>query len=195
LQSRQADGVESIALGLIGCEDRTGATTVATNLAVRASELGMGPVLLIEADADRPRIADAWRLGAGPGLFDALSGSAPFADCFRKGPALGLNVVTAHGGSLLSADWDATAIDALLTEARADHRLVLLDLPAANRLHGALLLARRLDEVLLVVRSERSRRQAIERAADRLIGDGVPLAGAILNRRRTYLPRWLAGSR
>ena len=57
------------------------------------------------------------------------------------------------------------------------------------------MLARRLDEVLLVVRAERSRRQAIERVADRLIEDGLPMAGAVLNRRRTYLPRWLAGAK
>ena len=35
-------------IGLIGCEERAGVTTMAANLAVRASELGFGPVLLVE---------------------------------------------------------------------------------------------------------------------------------------------------
>jgi Mrp family chromosome partitioning ATPase len=195
LQSRQAEGVDSVALGLIGCEDRTGVTTIATNLAVRASELGLGPVLLIEADAERPRVARAWRLANAFGLGDALVGRATLADCSRLGPAAGLQVLTVSGPTAGDVDWDAAGVEALLAEARTDYRLVLVDLPAASRLNGALLLARRLDEVLLVVRAERSRRPAIERAADRLIEDGVPLTGAVLNRRRTYLPRWLTGLR
>ena len=192
LQSRQADGVDSIALGLIGCEDRAGVTTIATNLAVRASELGLGPVLLIEADSKRPRVAGAWRLANSAGLADALAGRATLADCSRPGPAVGLQVLTV-GGASADAPWDAAGVEALLAEARTDYRLVLVDLPAADRLNGASLLARRLDEVLLVVRAERSRRPAVERAADRLVADGVPLTGAVLNRRRTYLPRWLTG--
>ena len=77
LQTRQAGDANSLVLGLIGCEARTGTTTIAANLAVRASELGLGPVLLIDATGSRSRVTDAWNLAAGPGLADVLAGRFP----------------------------------------------------------------------------------------------------------------------
>jgi hypothetical protein len=45
--------------------------------------------------------------------------------------------------------------------------------------------------VLLVIRSEHSQGPEAQRVADQLLEDGVPLSGAVLNRERRYLPRWL----
>jgi Mrp family chromosome partitioning ATPase len=192
LQSRQSEQAAAATIGFIGCESRTGVSTITANLAVRASELRLGPVLLVEADGDRPRLARAWKLPGGPGLEEMLSGTAAFSDCLRGGPGDDLHVITATGGSAPGAAWDPCAIDALLAEARGDYRMVLFDLPPAERLHHALLLARRLDQVLLVLRAEQSRGPAAQRVADQLIEDGVPLAGAVLNRQRSYLPRLLS---
>jgi Mrp family chromosome partitioning ATPase len=192
LQSRQSDQAGGATLGLIGCEARTGVSTIAANLAVRASELGLGPVLLVETDSERPRLSSAWKLPGGPGLPELLSGQASFSECLRGGPADDLHVIPAAGNRSLDTAWDPGAIDALLAEARGDYRLVLFDLPPADRLHHAVLLARRLDQVLLVLRAEQSRGPAAQRAADRLLEDGVPLTGAVLNRERNYVPRWLS---
>jgi tyrosine-protein kinase Etk/Wzc len=192
LQSRQATASGAAMIGLIGSEARTGVTTIAANLAVRASELGLGPVLLVETNCERPRLATTWRLPAGPGLAELMSGEAAFADCLCNGPVIDLHVLPAAAAKRREAPfWDAGAVDALVAEACADHRIVLFDLPAADQLHQAVLLARRLDQVLLVVRAEQSRGTATQRAADRLLEDGVRLTGALLNRQRNYVPRWL----
>ncbi len=193
LEARHApESAKSTTLGLIGCERRVGVTTVAANLAVRASELQLGPVLLVETNATAPRLSKMWRLSAGPGLAQLLAGEASYADCVRPGPTPGLTVLPA--GSLprgATSSWEPGGVEALFAEACADHRLVVFDLPAADELQQALLLARQLDQVLLVVRSEATRQQRAERVADRLEEDGVPLSGAVLNRRRSYVPRWL----
>jgi tyrosine-protein kinase Etk/Wzc len=192
LQSQEGTDRDSLAVGLIGCESGTGVSTLAANLAVRASELQLGPVLLIEADAERPRIATSWTLASGPGLSELLAGEASFADCLRKGPAPGLHVIPAAARRRWDASaFDPRAADALIAESQADHRLVLFDFPAADRLDNNLLLARRLDQVLLVIRSEHSRAAAAQRVADRLLEDGVPLKGVVLNRQRSYLPGWV----
>ncbi|HEX6962809.1 MAG TPA: hypothetical protein VF175_13140 [Lacipirellula sp.] len=193
LQSRQAEqAAAATTLGLIGRQSRTGVSTIAANLAVRASEFRLGPVLLVETDSERPRLASAWKLPGGPGLAELLSGSAGFSDCLRGGPADELHVIPASGGQAADAAWDPAAIDALLAEARGDYRMVLFDLPPAERLNHAVLLARRLDQVLLVLRAEQSRAPGAQRVVDQLIEDGVPLAGAVLNRERSYVPRWLS---
>lgn len=193
LQSKQAASHgDANTLGLIGCEADAGATTIAANLAVRASELGLGPVLLVETDCERPRLRNVWKLAPGPGLAEALAGEAALGDCLYAGPAPELQVIPASAGKRRDlAAWDTSAIDALLAEISADHNLVVFDLPCADRLNRATLIARRLDQVLLVVRAEHSRGPATRRAADRLLEDGIPLSGAVLNRRRAYVPRLL----
>jgi Mrp family chromosome partitioning ATPase len=192
LMSRRGDATQSTMVGLIGCNPGAGVTTIAANLAARASELQLGPVLLVETDCERPHLSAAWKLPRGPGLAELIAGEAAFADCLRSGPAGDLYVLPAASARRKELPvWDALSVDALLAECSADHKLVLFDLPAANRLDHAVLLAKRLDEVLLVVRAERSRGPEAQRVVDRLLEDGVPLKGAVLNRQRRYIPRWL----
>jgi tyrosine-protein kinase Etk/Wzc len=193
LQSRHVDDAAVAAtVGLTGCEPRTGVTTLAANLAVRAGELQLGPVLLVETDFEHPRLRQQWKASAGPGLAELLAGEASMADCLRNGPAPGLHLLPAAGARRREAPaWDIGAVDALLAESCADHSLVLFDLPPVERLQHTVLLARRLDQVLLVIRAEHTQVPEAQRAADRLLEDGVPLVGAVLNRERSYMPRWL----
>jgi Mrp family chromosome partitioning ATPase len=193
LQSRQSRNEQlATTIGLIGCEAGAGVTTIAANLAVRASELQLGPVLLVETDCERPRLRSAWKLPPRPGLAEMLTGEAAFGDCLCDGPAPDLHVIPATAAKRRETPaWDPGALDALLAESCADHALVLFDLPSADQLQHAVLLARRLDQVLLVVRAEQSRGPATQRIADQLLDDGVPLTGAVLNRERKYVPRWL----
>lgn len=193
LQARQASEAPApVMLGLVGCERRCGVTTLAANLAVRAGELHLGPVLLVEANWEGSRLSKMWKLPPGPGLADFLAGEAAYADCLRPGPAPDLEVLPAGGvrrGD--SPRMEPGVVDALMAEASADQGLVLFDLSAAENLQQTLMVARRLDQVLLVVRAESTRERNAQRAADRLLEDGVPLSGVVLNRRRSYAPRWL----
>jgi Mrp family chromosome partitioning ATPase len=193
LQARQSQSAAAaISLGLTSCERRAGVTTVAANLAVRASELQLGPVLLVETTAGNPRRNNLWSSDSGPGLAQLLAGDASYSECLRPGAARDLTILPA--GALPKGEialLEPGAIDALLAEASADHRLLIFDLPPASQLNQMLLLAKQLDQVLLVVRAEATRKRDAVRLADRLLDDGVPLAGAVLNRRRHYVPRWL----
>jgi tyrosine-protein kinase Etk/Wzc len=193
LQARRKTSDDSgSTIGLIGCEDRAGSTTIAANLAVRASELSLGPVLLVETSRGGRSLAREWRLARGAGLAELLAGEASLAECLRPGPAAGLSVLPCgqlRAGEIVA--WEPGGVDALLAETAADHSLVIFDLPPASQMRQALMLARRLDQVIMVVRAEGTRKQDAARAASRLLDDGVPLAGAVLNRQRRYVPRWL----
>jgi len=179
-------------IGLIGCEQRAGVTTMAANLAVRASELGLGPVLLVEVHRGRRSIETAWKLGRGPGLAELFSGEASLTECLRQGPTPDLQVLSAgspRGDEL--AEGDAVGIDSFVNEIASEFATVIFDLPPANRLRQSLLLARRLDQVLLVVRAESTRKDDAIKLSQRLVDDGLPLAGVLFNRQRSYVPRWM----
>ena len=193
LARRPAETESPVLVGLMACEARAGATTIAANLAIRAAELQQGPVLLIEANSERPRLAGVWKLSPGPGLAELLAGEASLSECLSDGPATDLKVISAgaslHGNS---PAWEPGLVTALLNEASADFRFVLFDMPSADQAKDAVLLARQLDQVLLVVRAEQSRAAVVQRVADQLIDDGVRLTGVVLNRQRSYAPRWLS---
>ena len=95
LQSQQEDatGKQSFAIGVTGCDDKSGATTIATNLAIRASDQCDGRVLLIEANWQSPRLRKALRLSSGPGVYEMILGSVPPRECVQRGPRENLDVI------------------------------------------------------------------------------------------------------
>ncbi|MBX3427103.1 MAG: CpsD/CapB family tyrosine-protein kinase [Pirellulales bacterium] len=186
------DAGTAYALGLVGCEAKTGVTTIAANLALRAAEQNWGSVLLVETDWYAPRLANLWHVPGQPGAAQLFAGAAPLVECVQPGPVAGLHVVPAgivsHREQPLV---DSNAVREFMAEARVDYRLIIVDLPCPDRLRQELILARLLDQALLVVRAETTRQGEAKRAVRQLQQDGVPLAGAILNRQRSYLPAWL----
>lgn len=193
LQARQAaDSNEGMTLGITACERRAGATTIAASLALRAAELQLGPVLLVEANRRGSWLSKKWKLSAGPGLAQLLANEASYVECLQAGPAPQLEVITAGPvGRGEVGLLEPGAVEALLAEACADHRIVLFDLPAADELNQMLLVAKQLDQVLMVVRSDSTRKGDAERFGDQLLDDGAPLAGIVLNRQRNHIPRFL----
>lgn len=193
LQARRGDDAGRLqTVGLIGCDALSGTTTVAANLAVCAADAGLGPVLLVETHRGSRPLAKAWSLGRGPGLADVVAGDAALAEALRPGPAPNLNVLPV--GNLRRNEvvaWEPNVLQAMLDETSAEHRLLVFDLPAANQLRQGLMLARRLDHLLLVVRAEVTRSGEALEAAQRLANDGLEPAGVVLNRSRQYVPRWM----
>jgi Mrp family chromosome partitioning ATPase len=141
---------------------------------------------------ESPQLAQLWRLAPGPGFHQLLAGEAAYEDCLRPGPGRDLTVMPAGAPTHGAGAYEPGCIEALLTEACADHRLVIFDLPAADQLRQLLLVAKQLDQVLLVVRAEDARVYQVQRIVDDLTDDGIPLTGAVLNRRKKYLPRWMS---
>ena len=78
---------------------------------------------------------------------------------------------------------------------RRDFCLIVVDLPEANLASPLVRLSGFLDGVLLVVAANGVRREAARRTKELLTRSEVPLLGAVLNKRRQELPRWLCNER
>lgn len=68
---------------------------------------------------------------------------------------------------------------------------IVIDCPAADQSPLAVMLAHHADQVILVVEAERTRLPDIQRLRRTIENAGGTIAGAILNKRRRHLPRWL----
>src|SRR5690242_1674777 len=181
------------ALGLTSCLAGEGVSTVAAQLAVAAACAGQ-PVLLADANFERPAVHGLFGLNLGPGLAEALRDTDRLRGFIQAAPVPNLAALTA--GQLecppLQAH-DPSALAAVVAALKGDFPLVVFDLPAVARGSFAARLASLLDGVLLVVEAERVPGEVVRREKELLAQAGAPLLGAVLNNRRQYIPGWQIG--
>jgi Mrp family chromosome partitioning ATPase len=190
-QQTRDDGVALI-LGLCGCSRQAGVSTLAANLAIRAADHGLGPVLLVDANLCSPELHKLAPSEVRAGLVDVLAGQASLRSCVQSTPVTGLDLLPLGGGAGSEAvRIDPQQTDALISQMREQYAFVICDLPIASQMGYAKLLAGSLDATLLVVRSACVKRQSAQQLVRDLSLDGVPLAGMVMTDRRAYVPNWL----
>jgi capsular exopolysaccharide synthesis family protein len=160
-----------------------GKTTVATNLGVALAQLGQR-VLLIDADLNQPRLHEIFHVETESGLSTVLSETAPgvVADAIRATAIPRLFVLPAgrtveNSASLLHSPRLAQVLDLL----KPDFDTILIDTPPVLRLPDARVVGRLAESVILVIRSGRTVRDDAQAVYRRLLDDGTPVLGVVLN--------------
>ncbi len=191
LSSRQPDE-QTMAVGITGCKSKSGTTTVAIKLALHAGSQQVGRVLLIDANANSLAMKKMLDLAPNSGLYDILSGEIAPRECEPEQIAENVFVL-AGGDRMATAETrvDRQLAGEMIEQFRSDYDLILVDLPTAKDLRSALPVAKSLDGVLLITRSESVKQPDIQRIAQQLQQDNIELWGTVLNRHREYVPRWL----
>jgi Mrp family chromosome partitioning ATPase len=178
-------------VGVVGCETAKSRSRVAGDLAIRAASSGADPVLLIDADARRRRIARRFHLNGSPGWCEIMRGNAVAKSCVKQSKLSNLAIL-GPGGAAVGSSEPGEVDDPRnrLDDLKSDFGLVVIDLPPAGELNSSIV-ANMVDEVVLVVEAERTRIQAAQRARDLLKRAGIHVAGVVLANRREHIPRWL----
>jgi capsular exopolysaccharide synthesis family protein len=132
-------------------------------------------VLLVDGDLRRaPRLRSSAGEVAGAGLSGVLAGSTKAKEAIEEDDERGFSIIRAgYSGanpvSLLSADHLKEVIDQLARE----HDIVIVDGPPIMGLADAVLLARSVEAVLVVVEANRIRSGELDLAVSRLPPDNV----------------------
>jgi Mrp family chromosome partitioning ATPase len=174
-------------IGVIGCGAGEGTTTVALGLAHALAARREGRVLLLELDLGHPTLDR--ELGLGPpavGLRQYLEGRGD-APVLRRAPggfwALSAGAGSTGGGS----PRPSPRLDALLRATDRVFDYVIADCPPLLDGEEAVAPTGHLDGFVFVVRSRRSRRETVRRAAFMLRPELI--VGVVLNAQRDFLPR------
>jgi Mrp family chromosome partitioning ATPase len=170
-----------------------GASTVASGYARVAADDCAQPVLFIDCNAAPVRQRGRGPEVQTPTLFDVLRRGLPLADAIRPAKD-GKNLLWARLGPgerpLLTLGGDR--LQSMLDMLRAVHPVIVLDTPATDAPESAAV-SRYCDGTVLVIEAGRTRQWEIENAKALLERLGGQTVGAVLNRERPLLPRWLGG--
>jgi succinoglycan biosynthesis transport protein ExoP len=159
-----------------------GKTSLVTNLAITLAQLGAGEVLVIDADMRRPNLHEVLGVPQAPGLSTFLTGQAELVDVITPTRVPNLSVIPAgrvplNPAELLASARLRQAIDTL--GARFAH--IVFDTGPLFGVSDAMILARQVEGVVLVLRHGRASRDAAQRAIRSLTSVRARLLGIVLN--------------
>lgn len=163
-------------------QQQDGKTSVSTNCAITLAQLGTGDVLLVDADMRHPNLHGILGVPQTPGLSDLLVGGVGVTEVVRPTLIPGLFVIPAgpvptNPSELLYSPRFTQAL-ATLGE-RFAH--IVIDTPPLLGVADTLVLAPRVEGVILVLRHGHAARNAAQRAVQMLGSVRARLLGVVLN--------------
>ncbi|HWO06463.1 MAG TPA: polysaccharide biosynthesis tyrosine autokinase, partial [Methylomirabilota bacterium] len=163
-------------------QQQDGKTSVSTNCAITLAQLGMGDVLLVDADMRHPDLHGILGVPQTPGLSDLLVGGIGVTEVIRPTRIPALYVIPAgpvptNPTELLFSPRFTQALAAL--GERFAH--IVIDTPPMLGVSDTLVLAPRVEGVILVLRHGHTGRDAAQRAVQMLGSVRARLLGVVLN--------------
>ena len=169
--------VRSLLVTSVGPDE--GKSIVLANLAITMAESGRR-VVMVDCDLRHPSLHRIFELADQPGLTTMILNES-LAPPLQATPFSNVSLVAAgplppNPAELISSE----RFTRVLATIGAEADVVLVDAPPVSAVTDATILATRVDGVLLVVDSGRTRRDPGRRAADQLQRVGARLLGAVL---------------
>jgi Mrp family chromosome partitioning ATPase/capsular polysaccharide biosynthesis protein len=182
LAAQHGGETDSRSILVTGPSPSEGKTTTAINLASSLA-LGGNRVILIEADFRRPSVGPALGVEARVGIGDVLLGNVALEDALVLAPPFGDNLcalLVDRADDWLAEVLSLPAAEALLEDAKRLADYVVLDSPPLTQVIDAMPLARRVDDVVLVVRLGSSNLQQLAHLGDLLDQNAIRPSGFVV---------------
>ena len=170
-------------IGVTSCQPSEGKTTTAINLATALAQLGKR-VLLVDADLRRPRCHQVMGVSSASGVSNYLTGhddieSLVQPTSIERVSLLPAGPIPPNPAELLDSTRFAQLVEALRSRDHYDH--VIFDTPPVLSVVDPLLVGRKLEGMVLVIRSAFTSREAGRLGKEKLDTGRVNLLGIVLN--------------
>lgn len=169
-----------------------GCTTTAAIFANTMAQFCRLNVLLIDANLRSPRLHEVFNVGNNQGLADLLTKEEEKISIFKKLGHGNLYLIPCgkkNSGPL--AIFESTRFDKTLKLMREKFDYVILDAPPISGYAETKVMGKKVDGVILVIESGKTRKQVAIRAKKELEDAGAKVLGVILNLREHYIPEWI----
>src|SRR5262249_28292873 len=159
-----------------------GKSTLAANLAVSVAQSGKRTVL-IDCDFRKPRVHKIFHIEKPEvGLASIITGEATTSAAIRPTRVDNLSILPAAPGPANPAEPPTSPeFQAIVDKLRAEYEFVIIDTPPVLAVSDPLVVAPRVDGVLLVFRMTKKARPTAERAREQLGAVGANVLGVVVN--------------
>jgi len=173
-------------VGVTAFGEGAGTSTLAAGVAAALSETGDGKVLLVDVNAANGEVHPFFAGRPASSLTTAIE---PQAAITSAADNLYLATITRSGNK--STHLGLKKFFALVPNLKAsDFDYIIFDMPPINQTSPTIGLAALMDKVLLVIEAEKTNRDVVKRGYRELAGARADVA-VVLNKTRTYGPKWL----
>ncbi len=172
-------------------KENEGVSSLLTSFALTLAGSGTS-VLLVDADMRKPSLHKLLSVDPANGLAEALIDGTPVDSLIKDTSVESLKIITAGSNqanpfSLLQSE----TFDTFLRDVRTRADWVLFDAPSTNFFNDACVIGAKLDRVLLVVTAGKTRWEVAASAMNKFKQCNASMLGAVLNRKKMYIPAWL----
>lgn len=186
----QVSSLKTIAI--TSSSHQEGKTLAAVNLAVVIAQDTEKPVLLVDCNLRKPSVDIFLGLHSDKGLSDVLTGNAQLSDALVSTDIKNLTVlpaghIPANPAELLSSQ----KMKNLLTELKAQFDHIILDMPPVIPYADPRILGPLADGVVMVIRTGKTRREAVLRAEETLKKVGAKVLGYVLTGIEYHIPEYI----
>jgi polysaccharide biosynthesis transport protein len=159
-----------------------GKTSLAMNLAITLAQLGSGEILLVDGDMRRPNVHELLTLPQAPGFSTFLTGQAELPEVLTPTTIPNLYAIPAGRVPLNPAELMASRRLGQTLEALSQRFAhIIFDTPPLFGVSDPLILAPRVEGVVLVLRHGRASRDAAQHAVRLLASVHARVLGVVLN--------------
>ncbi len=166
-----------------------GKSTITSFLSLVASKQKHMKTLIVDADLRRPTIHKYFALKKERGLVEVLEDGLIVQEAIKHTSVDTLDVLTAGRSTAHPAEtFDPDAIERLLNDFKFYYDLILVDCAPVLPVSDPMLIAGKLDAVLLVVKAGQTRKDVARRAVEILDTVDTRLIGTVINNMTNSLP-------
>ncbi len=175
-----------------GSAHGSGATTTAISLATALAKDSRRKVLLVDANLRTPGLHDVFKIEFTDGVYDLLNKENGHSLKFRKvGPGALFLLPSGVNRAMENGYFESPRFDKFMQSTRKSFDYVILDSAPIGSFPDSQAICARVDGVILVIESGKTRRQVALRAKKELEDAGGRVLGVILNRQKHYIPGWI----
>jgi capsular exopolysaccharide synthesis family protein len=179
-------------VAICGVDQGAGCSWVCARASEALASQTSGTVCAVDANLRSPSLDTHFRIEKSVGFTNAMKDSQPMSAFARRARPDNLWVLTAGAKvSEPNGSLNPERLQEKFSQLRGHFDYVLVDTPPADSYADALLLGQMTDGIILVVGSHLTRRESARMAKESFDGAGIPVIGAVLNKRTFPIPEAL----